>query len=348
MESKKNSRMKQSLMFFLLFFLLYLSFPVYSLRIYRVSKGDTVWRISRRFKISVSSLKRLNNLKNSRIFKGMSLKIPGRVSRRVRTAKKRYYRVRHGDTVWSICRKFSISKRRFIKINSMSSVRIYPGQLVNVSGHYKSVSAKSIRWRWYRVRKGDSLWKISRRYRVSLISLKRLNRSRIYPGQRIKLPIRKFGKRPVRRSLKRKRWRKSYNRQSRRYFGRIPRNRRIKLIWPVPGKVVSYFGIKKSGINNGIVIKTPRSRQIKAAYGGRVIWSGRLRGYGNMVMIRHSNSIYSVYAGTNKLFVKKGASVRKGAIIASTGLLNGRSIYGLSFQVYYKDKPVNPLNYLQR
>jgi len=346
MESIKRSWMKQTSLIFLLFFSLYFTFPVFSFRIYRVSKGDTVWRISRRFGVHVSSVKRLNNIKNNRIFKGMRLKIPDKKSRKNKTLKKRFYKVRHGDTVWSICRKFSISKRNLIKSNNMRSVRIYPGQLLRISNNYKSASNNYTKWRWYKVRKGDSLWKISRRYRVSLRSLKRLNRTRLYPGQKIKLPLHKIGNK-----INRKRLKKSYSRNKRRnsrYFGRIPSSRRIKLIWPVLGKVVSYFGIKKSGINNGIIIKTQRSRNIKAAYSGRVIWSGHLRGYGNMVMIRHSNNIYSVYAKTNKLFVKKGIHVKKGAIIASTGLLSNRNFYGLSFQVYYKDKPVNPLNYLKR
>ena len=338
-----------------------------------VKRGDTLWSISRRYKIPVTTLRRVNRLRGSGMRAGKKIRIPSngkKHSPSPSARKTRWYRVRRGDTVWRLTRRFGISRARLCRLNGVRRLKLRPGQRLRVRGtplrvvrKSRSVVKKRKRGgkslsgsRWYRVRKGDSYWRIARKFRVGVSRLKRLNRGRrLYRGTRIRIP----GGRSVRyarrsrktryKSTRRRKGRRRYRRRYRRrgpYFGSIPRPFRLRLRWPVRGRLVERFGVGRKWISNGITIKTGAGRRILAAGSGVIAFRGRKRGYGLMVIVRHSNNIYSVYTNMQGSGVRRGQRVRRGAVLGRTGRVKGLSCYGLHFELYYKTRPVNPVKYL--
>lgn len=110
--------------------------------------------------------------------------------------------------------------------------------------------------------------------------------------------------------------------------------RDFNLIWPVKGRVTSHFGFRNNRIHDGIDIAAIKGTPIKAAYGGRVIFSGWKRGYGRVVVIDHRD-FTTLYAHCNELLVSKDQWLRKGDTIATVGNSGISRGYHLHFE--YRD-----------
>ena len=123
-----------------------------------------------------------------------------------------------------------------------------------------------------------------------------------------------------------------------------------EFIWPVEGKVLSAFGEKPGGrYNDGINIAGVENEPIMAAGDGDVVYSGnKLKGYGNMTIIRHSGSVMTAYAHASRLAVKKGDRVKRGQVIAYVGKTGGVKTPQLHFAVREGRDAVNPEKYLSR
>ena len=118
----------------------------------------------------------------------------------------------------------------------------------------------------------------------------------------------------------------------------------IKLSWPAKGKVVEEFS---EGKNKGIDIAGKLGEPIQAASDGKVVYAGNsLRGYGNLVIVKHDNTYLTAYAHNRSLLVKEGDSVRKGQRIAEMGDSDANMVK-LHFEVRVNGKPVNPMQFLQ-
>jgi murein DD-endopeptidase MepM/ murein hydrolase activator NlpD len=114
--------------------------------------------------------------------------------------------------------------------------------------------------------------------------------------------------------------------------------------WPARGRVIQGF---KPGGNDGINIALPEGTQIKAAEGGVVAYAGNeLKGYGNLVLIRHPTGFVSAYANNGDIQVKRGDSVKRGQTIASSGQSGNVSSPQLHFELRKGSTPVDPTNYL--
>lgn len=115
--------------------------------------------------------------------------------------------------------------------------------------------------------------------------------------------------------------------------------------WPTKGRVVKNYSAGNQG-NRGIDIAGQRGQSITAAAAGVVVYSGNaLRGYGNLVIIKHNDDYISAYAHNDKLLVKEGQNVRGGQKIATMGS-SGASSVRLHFEIRYQGKSVNPKRYL--
>lgn len=118
----------------------------------------------------------------------------------------------------------------------------------------------------------------------------------------------------------------------------------IKLSWPAKGKVVEEFNEAK---NKGIDIAGKMGEPIQAAADGKVVYAGNsLRGYGNLVIVKHDSTYLTAYAHNRTLVVKEGENVRKGQRIAEMGDSDANMVK-LHFEVRMNGKPVNPMQYLQ-
>ena len=91
--------------------------------------------------------------------------------------------------------------------------------------------------------------------------------------------------------------------------------------WPVRGKVITSYGAKTNGkANDGINLAVPEGTPVKAAEDGVVAYSGNeLKGYGNLVLVRHANGYVTAYAHASELLVKRGDTIKRGQIIAKSG-----------------------------
>ena len=117
----------------------------------------------------------------------------------------------------------------------------------------------------------------------------------------------------------------------------------IRLSWPAKGKVTDDFNEKTKGID----ISGKLGEPVTAASDGKVVYAGNsLRGYGNLVIIKHDNTYLTAYAHNRTLLVKEGDSVKKGQRIAEMGDTDANSVK-LHFELRVNGKPVNPTPYLQ-
>jgi len=126
------------------------------------------------------------------------------------------------------------------------------------------------------------------------------------------------------------------------------------LIMPVNGKIINLYGEYKNSKYNitnfrsGIDIKADQGEPIRSVFNGKVIYSEWFKGYGNMIIIDHGNSYYTVYAHLEETFKSKGDAVDDGEVIATlgdTGSMTGAKLY---FEVRHHGKPMNPLNWLKK
>ncbi len=115
--------------------------------------------------------------------------------------------------------------------------------------------------------------------------------------------------------------------------------------WPVRGKVIRPFSLEMGG-NKGIDIAGNLGEPVRAVAAGKVVYSGSgLRGYGNLIIIKHSDNYLSAYAYNQRLLVKEGEAVKAGAEIAKMGQ-NDMGCVLLHFEIRRNGKPVNPALYL--
>lgn len=210
-------------------------------------------------------------------------------------AKSGSYRVKKGDTLYSIAWAFGLDYRALADANNLSSpYEIRAGQILRMTTiprQKKQKSEASIR------KKTRPLWEP-----------RKPREKRIYIAQWAVKPI--------------SRW-----------------------TWPATGQVVSRFSTKLAG-NKGINIAGQYGESIRAASNGVVVYSGDgVRGYGNLIIIKHNNSYLSAYAYNKRLLVKEGARVRAGEKIAEMGRDDSGKVM-LHFEIRQNGEPVNPLKYL--
>lgn len=127
-----------------------------------------------------------------------------------------------------------------------------------------------------------------------------------------------------------------------------------RLIIPTPGKIISKFGPLQTGDYNsftfrkGIDIKVEKGEPVKSVFKGKVMFSQWLKGYGNLIVIDHGGSYYTLYAHVEDVFKRKGEPVKSGEIIATAG--DTGSIKGtyLHFEIRHHGKALNPMKWLKK
>jgi len=181
---------------------------------YKVRSGDTLTHLAKRYGVSVSRIKALNNLKSDDVYVGQMLVIKESEARHVLTPKTppvlaktilsdkedlstATYTVRSGDSLYKIANKFNMSLLTLKTLNKMKSSKIHPGQKLFVTGVATSTkkvsSSKSVKTSGtlYKVGRGDTLWEISKKFGISISALKsknKLKRNSLYVGQTLNIP----------------------------------------------------------------------------------------------------------------------------------------------------------------
>ncbi|MEJ5377498.1 MAG: peptidoglycan DD-metalloendopeptidase family protein [bacterium] len=191
------------------------------------------------------------------------------------------------------------------------------------------------------VKKGETLWRICRAYGADLQQVAEINNirdpSQIREGQKIFIPGAsgatrvELPKGPVDKALE-------AEPKIQLFVG--------KLIWPVRGQVSSSFGVRNGMKHSGIDITAPLGTPVVAAAEGEVMYKGQLRGYGNILILRHSEELATVYAHLNEIRASEHQRVRQGETIGTVGNSGQSEGAHLHFEVRVKNVARNPLFYL--
>ncbi len=215
--------------------------------------------------------------------------------------------------------------------------------VVNKDSGYRSQRAMPVSGE-HRVRSGDTLYSIAWVYGTDFKALAQLNGIRspyvIRPGQRIKLRGKPTSGTVLASSS-------AVKMASRTADAVQPLAADKSWRWPASGKLLSGFG--QSGGNKGIDISGNIGDSVVTARAGKVVYAGNgIRGYGNLLIVKHSAEFLSAYAYNSRLLVKEGDLVKEGQKIAEIGNSGAAREAKLHFEIRRQGKPVDPVRLLPR
>jgi murein DD-endopeptidase MepM/ murein hydrolase activator NlpD len=286
----------------------------------RVQRGDSLYVIARQNGVALRPLIEANALKAPYvIYPGQILKLPG----------KRVHVVQQDESIYAISQRFDIDMGELVRINKIPPpYRIEKGQRLLLPGAQKIASSSrqaSIQQNSETARstlRNEELRPVAGPSRLPLPDRPKMERP---PGPRIA----KANPRPLRKPAKRSSG---------------------KFLWPVRGRLLVGFGPREGGFHNdGINIAAPQGTPVRAAENGVIVYAGnQLQGFGNMVLIKHSDGWMTAYAHNSRLMVRRGDTVRRGQIISRVGSSGNVSRSQLHFELRRGDQAVDPRRYLVR
>jgi len=200
--------------------------------------------------------------------------------------------------------------------------------------------------RYYFVQPGDNFYSIAFALEISPQQLQRANPwlepLNIAPGMRLSVPHYPYNDNFAKAN-------KNYTGDQSHDIDRvIVQDRRTDYIWPVSRiDVSSEYGYRRGNLHAGIDLRAPRGTKIYASAAGRVIFSGRKRGYGNIIEIDHGGGVETAYAHNSRNIVKKGQPVKQGQVIATVGRSGNATGYHVHFEFRRHGKAVNPVRHVQ-
>ncbi|MCQ2914948.1 MAG: LysM peptidoglycan-binding domain-containing protein [Alphaproteobacteria bacterium] len=266
--------------------------------------------------------------------------------------KSRYIVVKKGDTVYSIARKNQISIRNLIIEN-----RLAPPFKLKIGDKIKLPNASI-----HIVKKGDTIYSISRTYQVDMSALTRINNIRapytISLNQELKIPssvveenrthyvAKSTSKKPAKKMSFVKKVKQKV--KAIQIAAPIARSKAL-FAWPVKGKLITKYGPVGVGRHNdGINILVEAGTKVKSAENGVVAYAGNeLRGFGNLLLIKHDGGWMTAYAHNKTLLVKRGDQVKRGEEIAVAGNSGNVKKVQVHFEIRKGTKALNPEKYLE-
>jgi murein DD-endopeptidase MepM/ murein hydrolase activator NlpD len=323
----------------------------------KVAKGDTLSSLSHRYRVSVEAIMTANNLPDGHLSIGQELVMPGVSGPRVAEAAPApasgsTYKVQKGDTPHGIAEKLGVDEKALISRNHLNPNILQIGQVLVVpdQADRPAVAAReappaSSANSAVRVVKtttiiapgGTSLAEEESQSLAPQAGAKAANKGGKKPGVSAsdiaaspeitgeEKPLARVAELPTPDPMSGNSFR-----------------------WPVRGRVISEFGARPDGgHNDGIDVAVPQGTSVKAAENGVVAYAGNeLKGYGNLVLVRHANNWVSAYANNEELLVRRGDKVRRGQIIAKAGATGAVSQPQVHFELRKGSRPVDPTKYM--
>lgn len=267
------------------------------------------------------------------------------------------YVVKKGDTLYSIAFRYGLDYKFLAKKNNIAPpYNISVGQVINLNINSSAAPV-------YIVKKGDTLYSIAKKQNQSVSFLAGVNDLNppynLYVGQKLNLArsnsyVKNAKKEesevPVAGNTVVSN--KNTNTVAKNSVVKTPiiagKSRTVNGVtwtWPTQGKVIKGFSLGEQG-NKGIDIAGTRGQPVVSTADGQVVYAGNaLRGFGNLIIINHSNEYLSAYAHNDALLVKEGDKVKRGQQIARMGSTDAESVR-LHFEIRYRGQSVNPTKYL--
>ncbi|MFA5899488.1 MAG: peptidoglycan DD-metalloendopeptidase family protein [Hyphomicrobium sp.] len=320
-----------------------------------VQQGDTLYGISRRHNVSVAELMQLNSLTNPNLKLGQRLYLPQGVAANRASpppvtqtasvsvpplssdAPSRYhgsYTVRPGDSIYGISRMHGVSAAELQQANGITDARsVKAGTVLRVPGHGTEQPLQQ-------VAVAPPASSPTPSYQPSNVS----------SGQQ---PTILNGAQPGSSYTQVTTRNTNYAATGTSALPAQPRQSVAssdKLRWPVSGRIISGFGQRSDGTqNDGINMSVPLGTSVHAAESGTVAYAGsELKGYGNLILVRHDNGWVTAYAHNDQLNVKRGDKVQRGQVIATAGRSGSVDQPQVHFELRQGSKPVDPVPFLER
>ena len=274
------------------------------------------------------------------------------------TAGTRTHIVKKGETLLSIARRYGTSLSNLASLNGISNPnRLAVGQRLAIPGT-SSGSGNFTSETRHIIKRGETLYSVAKKYGVSVQSLKRTNRIRnankLNIGQLLIVQKGSASAQATTQEAARQQTASSASSSQRstkrRKLAKAPQRERKDFLRPLQGKVVSRFGEKSFGQrNNGINIASKEGSTVKVAENGVVVYSGSaLKGFGNLILVRHADGYLTAYGYNSQNLVKKGDRVKRGQTIAKVGSSGDARKAMLHFELRRNSKPVDPLKHFSK
>ncbi len=310
----------------------------------RVVSGDTLYSISRRYGLKPADFVAENNMSDTTVRIGQVLRVPQggrsagvRPSRRVVRATKtaptfQYasdrnrkaassHTVQPSETLYSVARKYGVSYVQLASWNGLDqNAGLRVGQVLSLkadANKFRHVAQRKVA-----PRKSNSnnagLW--------SKRAAQAITPKKVQPKA---VKMKKYASIKAATKV-------------------APRPKKGGFRWPVRGRIISKFGPMDNGKNNdGVNFAVPMGTQVKAADNGVVAYAGsELKGYGQLVLIRHANNFVSAYAHNSQLKVKRGDRIKRGQVIALAGKSGDVNQPQLHFELRKGSQPIDPISYM--
>jgi len=273
-----------------------------------VMGGDTLYDISKRYRISMRDIAYLNKLNAPFMLdEGQRLRLPP----------PQKYKVRSGDTLYEISRMFSTDTSAVARQNNLRApYTIKTGQVLRMPS---SIPAPTPRPKPASVR---------------VASVNPSQKPPVGTAARTRPANVPAAKEAVSRPVK--------------ISSTPPSRAASKFLQPVNGNIISGYGPKKDGLHNdGINIAAERGTPVKAAENGVVVYVGNeLKGSGNLILVRHADRYMSAYAHLDNFLIKRGQTVQRGQTIGTVGSTGAVSAPQLHFEIRRGTEAINPQGYL--
>ncbi len=289
----------------------------------QVKNGDTLFILSRRYGVSARAIIEANDLTPPyRLARGESLII----------TRPRVHQIVSGDSLYIISRRYGVDAYELARLNYLKApYRIYVDQKLLLPSSGASDMPE------------DTV--VAKRAPVETEKLPSVKED-AEPIPEIPAPSRK----PTPKTVKSKSPQKQTASKALKTIAVPWVKTSGRFNWPVRGRLLSIYGSKGEGLHNdGINIVAPRGSSVRAAGGGVVAYAGNeLRGFGNLLLIKHPGGWVTAYAHNDALMVKRGDKVNKGQIVAKVGASGNVSRPQLHFEIRKGKRAINPLRHLKR
>ncbi len=263
-----------------------------------------------------------------------------------------YHIVEKNDTILSISQKYSLSIEKIKLFNNLKSDKIYVGQKIYLYPQKPSKNrfvtvCKIPQSGIHIVKPKETVHHIAKMYNLSILEILDYNELVDYQlkiGMRIKLNATTQNEKNNIFKKEKREPQKIEKKETK----EAKQTSKSELFLPLRGTVTSEFGLRNGLPHKGIDIAAPIGEPIYACLAGQVVYAGKQRGYGNVVILKHVNYAMSVYAHNDANFVRLGENVKRGQPIASVGETGVATGSHLHFEYRENGTAINPRKVLPK